>query len=328
MEWTEVKIYTATEGIEAVCAMLFDIGITGVMIQDDADLEALTKQSGWDYIDEELLNKEAECAKVIVYLTGDCHGRDLLLNVKDGLHRLKSMELEIPLGSLEIETSNLDDEDWLNSWKKYYKPFTIAERILIKPFWEEAENPESRLVFNINPGNVFGTGLHQSTQLCISQLERYVNHETEILDLGCGSGILSLISLLLGAKSAFLVDLDPNAIQTVHDNARLNNIPAEKYTVISGNIIDDKNVQDNIGYDKYTIVAANIVADVIVAVSPLVVKQLKDGGVFITSGIIRERLNDVYDALRDNNFKATGTFYKDDWVCVVSRLKKSGDADA
>lgn len=321
MEWTEVKIYTTTEGIEPVTAALLETGVTGIQVEDDNELKDFLNTSSqyWDYVDEELLNKPEGETKITVYVSGNPYGEEILLHIKEAVSRLKSMDLGIDMGRLEIETiSNLNDEEWLNKWKDYYKPFKIGNRILIKPVWEEVENHEGRVVFNINPGHVFGTGLHQTTQLCMLELEKYVNENSVVADLGCGSGILSIVALLLGAKSAFAVDIDANAIKTAYENAELSGVDKTKYYVTSGNVIDDKKLQDEIGYDKYDIVVANIIADVICAISPVVPKQLKKGGVFIASGIIKDRADDVYKALDRCGLKVLSTNAKDEWMCITS----------
>lgn len=324
MEWTEVKIYTTTEGIEPVSAMLLETGITGIQVQDDNELKQFLSESStyWDYVDEELLNKPAEETKLIIYVSSNPYGNEILMNVRAGIERLKSMDIGIDLGRLEIETAeNLNDEEWLNKWRDFYKPFTVGEKLLVKPVWEEVENKENRVVFNINPGHVFGTGLHQTTQLCMQKLEKYVNENSVVADLGCGSGILSIISLLLGAKSAFAVDIDANAIKTAYENADLNGVDRSRYYVTSGNVINDEALQDEIGYGKYDIVVANIIADVICAISPLVAKQLKPDGIFISSGIIRDRVQDVYDAMEKSGLEPISTDYKDEWVSITAKIK-------
>lgn len=321
MEWTEVKIYTTTEGIEPVSAMLLDTGVTGIQVEDDKELKEYLNTSSefWDYVDEELLNKPIGETKVTVYVSDNPYGHEILMNIKAGVERLKSMDIGLDLGRLAIETkSNLDDQEWLNKWKEFYKPFCVGNRIFVKPVWEDIPAPEGRVTFNINPGHVFGTGLHQTTQLCMLQLEKYINENSVVADLGCGSGILSVVSLLLGAKSAFAVDIDANAIKTAYENAELSGVDKSKYYVTSGNVIDDKALQDEIGYDKYDVVVANIIADVICAISPVVPKQLKKGGVFIASGIIKDRLDDVYNALNEVGLKVVDTSIKDEWVSVTS----------
>ena len=327
MEWIEAKIYTTREGIEPVSAVLLETGIQGIQVEDDDELKEYLEESSmyWDYVDEELLNKEKEETKLKIYVSDNPYGHEILLNVKEAIKNLKNIEQEVALdlGRLEIETTfNLNDEEWLNKWKEFYKPFTLGEKILIKPVWEDVENTDGKVVFNINPGHVFGTGLHQTTQLCITNLEKYVTNESVVLDLGCGSGILSIISLLLGAKSAFAVDIDENAVKVAYENAELNKIDKDKYFVTSGNVVTDEKLKEQIGYKKYDIVLANIIADVICFISPVVPQQLKDDGVFIASGIIKDRLQDVYDALNQNGLEPIDTITKDEWVCVISKIKK------
>lgn len=327
MEWIEAKIYTTREGIEPVSAVLLETGIQGIQVEDDDELKEYLEESSmyWDYVDEELLNKEKEETKLKIYVSDNPYGHEILLNVKEAIKTLKNMEQEVALnlGRLHIETTfNLNDEEWLNKWKEFYKPFTLGEKILIKPVWEDVENTDEKVVFNINPGHVFGTGLHQTTQLCITNLEKYVTNESVVLDLGCGSGILSIISLLLGAKNAFAVDIDENAVKVAYENAELNKIDKDKYFVTSGNVVTDEDLKEQIGYKKYDIVLANIIADVICFISPVVPQQLKDEGVFIASGIIKDRLQDVYYALNQNGLQPIDTITKDEWVCVISKIKK------
>lgn len=324
MEWVEVKIFTTTEGIEPLTAMLLETGVTGVQVEDDDEVKKFVTTSSqyWDYVDEELLNKEKEETRVIVYVSNNPYGMDILMNIKEGLGRLKSMDFGIDMGRLEYELINMNDKDWLEKWKEFYKPFNVGQKLLVKPEWEKIENPENRVVFNINPGHVFGTGMHQTTQLCMLQLEKYVNDKSKVLDMGCGSGILSIVSLLLGAESAFAVDIDENAIKTAYENAALNGIGKDKYYVTSGNVINDKQLQDEIGYEKYDIVVANIIADVIIAISPLVPKQLTKNGVFISSGIIKDRVEDVYCAFEQNGLEVLDTSVKDEWVSITAKVKQ------
>lgn len=327
MEWTEVKIYTTREGIEPVSAVLLENGINGIQIEDDDELKEYLLQSSyyWDYVDENLLNKEKEETKIKIYVSSNHYGNEILLNIKESINRLKSIEKDIGinLGRLFIEIKeNLNDEEWINKWKEFYKPFNVGDKILIKPVWEDIINKENRIVFNINPGHVFGTGLHQTTQLCILSLEKYVTEKSVVLDLGCGSGILSIISLLLGAKTAFAIDIDENAVKVAYENAEINGMDKEKYYVTSGNVIIDKNLNKQISKKKYDIIVANIIADVICSVSSLVYSMLNDDGVFIASGIIKDRINDVYISLEKNGLQYIDTITKDEWVCIISKIKK------
>ena len=321
MEWLEVTIKTISPAIDLLGARLTAIGYDSFIIDDSEDFSEFLKDNTqyWDYVDEELLNKPIGETKVTVYVSENPYGHEIFLNIKAGVERLKSMDIGLDLGRLAIETkSNLDDQEWLNKWKEFYKPFCVGNRIFVKPVWEDMEAPDGRVTFKINPGHVFGTGLHQTTQLCMLQLEKYIDENSVVADLGCGSGILSVVALLLGAKSAFAVDIDANAIKTAYENADLSGVDKSKYYVTSGNVIDDKALQDEIGYDKYDVVVANIIADVICAISPVVPKQLKKGGVFIASGIIKDRIDDVYKALAEVGLKVIDTSIKDEWVSITS----------
>ncbi len=297
------------EQISVIEGILIEAGINGYEIDDCDEMRNFLTDNPlqWDYVDEELMNRN-ERAAVIFYVTDDLHGQETLLSVNTLLK---------PYGLL-TELENCDDEDWLSNWKKYYKPFTIGSKIAIRPVWEEYENPDQRIVFCINPGHVFGTGLHQTTRLCIEALENYVNDKTNILDLGCGSGILSLIALLLGAKQAFALDLEPAAAMIYKENAQLNGIKEERYTIETGNILSEESLLQKVGAQKYEIVVANIVADVILALIPMVKGWLKADGVFISSGIIQERVDEVLAALNEEGFD-TVVFSLDNWYCIVAK---------
>lgn len=327
MEWTEVNIYTTREGIEPVSAVLLEAGITGIQVEDDEDLKQHLEETSmcWDYVNEEILNKPKEETKLKIYVSDNPYGEKILLKVKENIQNLKNIEkqIDINLGRLFIETtSNLNDEKWLNKWKEFYKPFNIGDKILIKPIWEDVVNKDNKVIFNINPGHVFGTGLHQTTRLCIENIERYVNNTSNVLDLGCGSGILFIISLLLGAKSAFAVDIDENAVKVSTENANLNNIDPLKYNLTSGDVINDEKLKYKIAEKKYDLILANIIADVICIIAPTVYENLNKNGVFIASGIIKDKLQDVYNSLEENNLEVIKIYVRDEWVCVVSKLKK------
>lgn len=324
MEWVEVKIYTSSEGIEPLTAMLLETGITGIQVEDDDELKQFvtTSSTYWDYVDEDLLNKEREDTRLIVYVSNNPYGMDILMNIKEGLARLKNSDTGLNLGKLTYELTNTNDKDWLDKWKEFYKPFNVGNKLLVKPEWEKIKNPENRIVFNINPGHVFGTGMHQTTQLCMINLEKYVKTDSEILDLGCGSGILSIVALLLGAKHANAIDIDANAVKTAYENAALNGIGKDRYYVTSGNIIDSKEIQDKMGYKKYDVITANIIADIIIAMTPIVKKAIKNDGIFISSGIIKDKVDDVKTSLISNGFDIIDIEYKEEWVCVISKINR------
>ena len=314
MEWIEITIDTKSEAIEVLTAVLLELGINGMQIEDDQEFIAESKY--WDYVEEDLINKHSENKTIVKIFLSESEA-EILVSLRTTLSMLKNKNWGIDLGTLEVQTKNVNDEDWLNEWKKYYKPLEVGEKIVIRPEWEPYENINNKIVFSINPGHIFGTGLHQSTQLCIRQLEKYVKAGDSVIDLGCGSGILSIISMLLGAEDAYAIDIDPNAVKVAYENARLNNIGSDRYTVESGNILEDECKRNSLKI--YDIAVANIIADVIVNMSHIMEGILKPNGYFITSGIIKSRIEDVYSALRDNNLEIIDTLYEDDWVCIVSR---------
>ncbi len=317
MEWIQGKIYTSHEDIDTVCAMLLARGIKGLQIDDSLDMQNFLSENKqqWDYIDESLMNDTSQ-PSVTFYLPNNIHGNETLLNIKAGVSDLKTY-----LESAELELTDVDDETWLNNWKKFFKPLELGKRIVIKPVWEEYESTHDKVVFTINPGQVFGTGLHQTTQLCICALEEYVTPDCTVLDLGCGSGILSVIAQMLGAKSAFAVDLDPGAVPTAYENAALNNILPDNYEVICGDLLRDEKLCNKIRQNKYDLVLANIVADVIIALGDLAVDCLSDKGVFIASGIIEERIDDVVNAITGLGLEIISINSKDNWFCVISKKK-------
>ena len=319
MDWLKSTIVTTSEGTEVVTAMLMDIGINEVQIDDVFDLKNFIEnnEDKWDYIDEELMAKAPGDASVTFYIPDNDRAGETLSSVKGGIAKLK-VDFGSDFGTFELETGIVSDESWLNEWKKHYKPFEIGEKIVICPEWESYENTAGKIVLTINPAHVFGTGLHQTTQLCVHQLEKRINAADKVLDFGTGSGILSIAAMLLGAGESLAIDLDPEAINIAYENARLNGINKERYTVLSGNIITDEKLQSSIGDGKYEVIVANIVADVIIAIVPLAAAKIKKGGVFIASGIIKERLEDVCAALNAAGFDIIETAVIDEWVCLAA----------
>lgn len=323
MKWIEANIYTTSESVETISALLLEHGVNGFQIEDDEEMKRflkynLHKDNYADYIEDELINKENEEVKVKFYVTKDVHGYETINTIKSGLQNLKTMDIGLDLGRLFVELKNVDDQDWENNWKKYYKPFNIGENIVIKPDWENYENKENKVVFNINPGHLFGTGLHQTTQLVIIELEKYINSKSQVLDLGCGTGILSIISLLLGAEEATAVDIEPSVIEIAYKNAEINNVNKEQYTVLTGNILTNEKLYNKLLQKRYNLIVTNIVADVIISLLDFISETLQSGEVFISSGIIVERLDDVYSVLKEKGFTIKDTLYKDNWVCIVS----------
>lgn len=320
MNWLRISIETTTQAIEALCAKMYSIGITGLEIEDANDFNDFLENSTpyWDYVDESLLFRKTSPTYVKVYITDNITGHEQLSMINQALCELKNDDKENFFGSLKITSDSLAEQDWAENWKKYYKPLTVGEKILIVPEWENAENTEGKTVFTINPGMSFGTGTHQSTQLCIESLEKHIKNGDSVLDLGCGSGILSIISMLLGADHALAIDIDPNAAKIASENAEKNNIDLAKYKTAAGNILTDENIQSLIAGEQYDIILANIVADVIIALAPMAKKALKNGGYFICSGIILERIADVKNALENAGYKILNVCEKGEWASVTA----------
>jgi ribosomal protein L11 methyltransferase len=323
MDWLEVFVETSIEGLEIVSGLLYGCGITGLMIEDERDFKEFLENPDrdWDYVADELVEEKNKLKTGITFfVTDNMSGLEMLSAIKSGLASLKENEKEFDLGSLEITMKNIKEEDWANNWKKYFKPMPVGDKIMIKPSWEELTEPTDKIVLKIDPGHIFGTGTHETTQCCIEHIENYVKAGDRVLDIGCGSGILGIASLLLGADYADMADIDPNAVKIVTENADMNDIPHEKYEVMAGNILDDEKLYNKYSSKLYDVVEANIVADVIVALSPMVPSFIKDNGIFICSGIIDTRLDDVLKALKENGFEVLETKTRKDWCAVASKF--------
>lgn len=324
MEWLKVTIYTSSEGIEPLTGVLYQVGVTGVEIEDEADFYDFLEnnQQYWDYVDEDLKKEKHKETCVNVYVSDNAAGHETLLSIRNEVALLKSRDVEKLFGRLEISIDNLSEEDWANNWKKFFHPIEVGEKVLIKPEWEDLKESTDRIVFNVNPGMSFGSGTHHTTQLCIEALEKYIDENTYVVDLGCGSGILSIIGMMLGAKEAYAVDIDPNAVDIAYENAERNGITRERYHVVAGDVTSDTKLMDSLSERKYNVVVANIVADVIIAVTPAAAKLVADDGVYITSGIIEDRIEDVCEELQNNGFDIKSVNRKADWACIISKLKK------
>ena len=317
MEWTEVNIFTTTEGIELVCSKLMDIGIKGFAIQDAEDFnEFLENKNGqWDYIDEDLMGLSNCETRITVYLPSNNQGVDMLASIRSMLTELKAGDAEKKYGRLEAELSSIREEDWANNWKQYFKPLKVGEKLVIKPSWEEYNEDSDRIILEIDPASSFGTGQHHTTRLCLELLEKSLSKDDVILDMGCGSGILSIGAMLLGAKRAVAVDIEQNAAETALENAVKNNISPELYETHFGNILSDEKLASEIDY-KYDIITANIVADVLIAMKDHFVRYIKKGGTLIVSGIIEERMDEVIDALKSVGFSSPEVNIKEGWAAV------------
>ncbi|MCM1506351.1 MAG: 50S ribosomal protein L11 methyltransferase [Ruminococcus flavefaciens] len=318
MEWTEVNIYTATPAIDLLCSKLEDIGIKGFAIRDSEDFnEFLENKNGqWDYIDDDLMGL-AQCETcVTVYLPDNNQGRDMLASIRSMLAEMKSADTENAYGRLVAELSSIREEDWANNWKQYFKPINVGEKLIIKPSWEECpEDSGDRKILEIDPASSFGTGQHHTTRLCLELLEKSLNKGDRILDMGCGSGILSIGAILLGAENAVAVDIDENSAVTAMENALKNNIPEEKYITYFGNILTDEKLADTIDM-KYDIITANIVADVLIAMKNHFVRYIKENGILIISGIIAERADEVINAVSAVGFETLEVSTKEGWTAV------------
>lgn len=322
--WIQAVIYTTSAGIEPVSGRLYQLGITGLEIEDEADFKTFLEEnrSAWDYVDEDLLKEKACETNIKIYVTNDSAGHEMLTEAKQTIAELKAMDAEGEFGSLHFELADVDEEDWANNWKQYFKPLSIGEKILVLPEWETLEEETDRTVFVINPGMSFGTGSHHTTKLCLERLEKYIQPGMEILDLGCGSGILSAVALLLGAKSATAVDIDPNATRIARENACRNGLEDDRYRVFTGNVLEDQALLQSLSDRKYDIILANIVADVIIALAPTIAPLLKDDGVYITSGIITDRGDEVQATYEQEPLQQLHIAQSGDWLALDYRKKK------
>ena len=285
MKWNQYRLKTTTEAEDIVSSMLMDLGIEGVQIEDKVPLTKEDKEQMFVDILPEIAEDDGT-AYLTFYLEEEEDAASILMNIRKELEEMRSY---LEVGECTIEESQTEDVDWVNNWKQYFHQFYIDD-ILVIPSWEQVEEKDSdKLVIHIDPGTAFGTGMHETTQLCIRQLKKYVKPDTQILDVGCGSGILGMLALKFGAAHSVGTDLDPCAIDATHENMEVNGIGRDQYEVMIGNIIDDPAVQDAVGYEKYDIVAANILADVLVPLTPVIIGQLKHGGIYITSGIIDDK---------------------------------------
>ena len=315
MKWNQFRLKTTTEAEDIVSSMLADLGIEGVQIEDKIPLTQSDKEQMFVDILPDMPEDDG-CAYLTFYLDEDVDKQELLLKVRQELEEMRSY---LNVGECTIEESQTEDVDWVNNWKQYFHQFYIDD-ILVIPSWENVEAKDSdKMVIHIDPGTAFGTGMHETTQLCIRQLKKYVTEDTEILDVGCGSGILGMLALKFGAKHSVGTDLDPCAIDATYENMDNNGISRDQYEVMIGNIIDDKAVQDKVGYEKYDIVAANILADVLVPLTPVIIHQMKKGGIYITSGIIEDKEDVVVEAVKEAGLEVLEVNHQGEWVSVTAR---------
>ena len=315
MKWKQFRLKTTTQAEDIVSSMLADLGIEDVQIEDKIPLTEQDKEQMFVDILPDIPDDDGT-AYLTFYLDEEEDVAPVLMNVRK---ELEDMRAFLDVGECTIEESETEDVDWVNNWKQYFHQFYIDD-ILVIPSWEKVKPEDSdKMVIHIDPGTAFGTGMHETTQLCIRALKKYVTSETEILDVGCGSGILGMLALKFGAKHSLGTDLDPCAIDATHENMEVNGIRKDQYEVMIGNIIDDKAVQDAVGYEKYDIVAANILADVLVPLTPVIIHQMKPGAVYITSGIIEDKENVVVEAVKAAGLEVLEVNHQGEWVSVVAR---------
>ena len=315
MKWNRFTVKTKTEAEDMVICTLAEVGIEGVEIQDKQPLTEDDKAQMFVDIMPEGPADDG-IAYLSFYLEEDADKEAILKDVRAALDELKSF---MDIGEATIEESQTEDKDWINNWKEYFHQFYVDD-ILIVPSWEEVKaEDKDKMILHIDPGTAFGTGMHETTQLVIRQLKKYVTPDTELLDVGTGSGILGIVSLKLGAKHVVGTDLDPCAIPAVAENKEANDIPDEAFQMMIGNIIDDKTVQDEVGYEKYDIVAANILADVLLPLTPVIVNQMKKGAYYITSGILDVKEEVVVQAVKDAGLTLVEVTRQAEWVSVTAR---------
>lgn len=317
MKWTRIRIKTITDAEDIIISELYDLGLEGAQIEDKIPLSAWEKEQM--FVD---IPPQAEEDDGIAYLSffveedSDIDVDDMIEQVKAALEDMRDW-CDIGEGSITVDET--EDLDWINNWKKYFHQFYIDD-LLVIPSWEDVkEEDKGKMILHIDPGTAFGTGMHETTQLCIRQLKKHITPTTKLLDVGTGSGILAILSLMFGAESAVGTDLDPCAVEAVKENMESNDISQDKFSMMIGNIITEKEVQDKVGYECYDIVVANILADVLVPLTPVIVNQMKKGGIYITSGIIDDKEEVVKEAVLAAGLEVLEVTYQGEWVSITAR---------
>ena len=317
MEWLEMKIDTSHAGLDPVCELLEQQGVTGLMIDDETDFQDFLEHNRqyWDYVDEELLAEKRGVSRVTFYLERNENALSTIAAVRMAMSAMKKAHPEY--APLRLTMDNVADADWENNWKQFYKPMEIGDRLLVVPEWEQASDPE-RVILRLNPGLTFGTGSHATTRLCLQALDKHIHGGEKVLDLGCGSGILSIAALRLGAASAFACDIDEKCVDVAYENAALNHITKDTYTVRWGDVLHDQQLRTEMG-GGYDMVVANIVADVIMGLSGSVRDFLKPGGLFLCSGIIDDRAEEVLQKLQSDGWDVIEQRSSEGWFSYLSR---------
>ena len=315
MKWNKFRLKTTTESEDLVSSMLMDLGIQGIEIEDKIPLTQSDKEQMFVDILPEIAADDG-VAYISFYLEEEEDKDSILASVRQ---ELEEMRAYANVGECTIEESQTEDVDWVNNWKQYFHQFYVDDVLIIQSWEEVKPEDEDKMIIHIDPGTAFGTGMHETTQLCIRQIRKFVTEDTTILDVGCGSGILGMLALKFGAKYSVGTDLDPCAIDATYENMEVNGITRDQYEVMIGNIIDDKEIQDKVGYEKYDIVVANILADVLVPLTPVILHQLKPGGIYITSGIIDDKEETVVNCVKAAGLEVLEVTYQGEWVSVTAR---------
>ncbi|MBR4305789.1 MAG: 50S ribosomal protein L11 methyltransferase [Ruminiclostridium sp.] len=318
MQFRQLDIYTNSEAVQVLTMLVSELGFNGFIIHDAADFEEFleNKEYNWDYVDDSLMGLKDVKTHITCYVQDNEQGAEMLSALNGMLTELKAKDSENFYGSLDVEIDCVREEDWANNWKQYYKPFTVGEKLIVKPSWEEIDQNGGRKVLEIDPASSFGTGQHHTTRLVMELIEKELNGGDRLLDLGTGSGILSIAALLLGAKEATMVDIFENSVNTAVENAEKNGFLKDRVSAYIGDISSDEALREKIG-TGYDMITANIVADVIISMSPFFTGFLKQGGKLIISGIITERLPEVYEALKENDIRIDKTNEKEGWNAIL-----------
>ena len=318
MKWLELHLDTQPAGIEPATELLSEYGIDSLMIDEEGDFKDFLENNHqyWDYVDDELMEQMHGKSRITFYLEDSAGGYNTLAQFRIGLSAFKKQHPEY--APLILSMENVEDADWENNWKQFYKPMEIGERLLVVPEWEQAQE-DGRVKLVLNPGLTFGTGSHATTRLCLQALEQHIHGGEKVLDLGCGSGILSITAVLLGAAHATGVDIDPKAEDIARENAAINQIFSDRFTAVTGDVIGDRAMMESLR-GHYDVVLANIVADVIIPLSRVVPEFLQEDSVFICSGILNTRLAEVLAALEQNGLQIISTEQQEDWCRVTAAL--------